>query len=136
MTKLAHIGGKIAGITITPLGAVVEGKPLEHTYEEALRQLAVAERTCKFALGDLLVAASAHYDERYARWAEITGLEIQSLRDIASTALRVPMERRRVDTLSFSHHREVAALPAPDQVKWLEAAETREIGSARLRKSI
>lgn len=114
----------------------MEGVPLEDTFEEAMRQLAMADRACKFALGDLLVAATGHYGEKYSRWSEITGFEIQSLRDIASTCLRVPMERRRVDTLSFTHHREVAALPAPDQVKWLEAAEERDIGSARLRKSI
>ena len=136
MAQIATIGGKIAGITINPQGAVVEGVPLEHTYEECMRQISLAERTCKFALGDLLVAASGHYGDRYARWSEVTGFEIQSLRDIASTCLRVPMERRKVEALSFSHHREVAALPAPDQVKWLEAAETRDIGSARLRKSI
>ncbi len=133
---MAHIGGKLAGITINPHGAVVEGIPLEHTFEEAMRQISMAERTCKFALGDLLVSASAHYGEKYSRWAEITGFEIQSLRDIASTCNRVPLERRRVEALSFSHHREVAALPAPDQVKWLHAAEERDIGSARLRKSI
>lgn len=136
MAQIATIGGRIAGITINPQGAVVEGVPLEHTYEECMRQISLAERTCKFALGDLLIAASGHYGDRFSRWAEVTGFEIQSLRDIASTCLRVPIERRRVSTLSFSHHREVAALPAPDQVKWLEAAETRDIGSARLRKSI
>ena len=136
MAQIATIGGRIAGITINPQGAVVEGVPLEHTYEECMRQISLAERTCKFALGDLLVAASGHYGDRYARWSEVTGFEIQSLRDIASTCLRVPMERRKVEALSFSHHREVAALPAPDQTKWLEAAETRDIGSARLRKSI
>lgn len=136
MAQIATIGGKIAGITINPQGAVVEGVPLEHTFEECMRQISLAERTCKFALGDLLIAASGHYGDRYSRWAEVTGFEIQTLRDIASTCLRVPMERRKVEALSFSHHREVAALPAPDQVKWLEAAETRDIGSARLRKSI
>jgi hypothetical protein len=136
MAQIANIGGRIAGITINPHGAVVEGIPLEHTYEEVMRQISMAERTCKFALGDLLVSASAHYGDRYSRWAELTGFEIQTLRDIASTCLRVPMERRRVNTLSFTHHREVAALPPGDQSKWLEAAETRDIGSARLRKSI
>jgi hypothetical protein len=136
MAQIANIGGRIAGITINPHGAVVEGIPLEHTYEEVMRQISMAERTCKFALGDLLVSASAHYGDKYARWAEVTGFEIQSLRDIASTCNRVPLERRRVEALSFSHHREVAALPAADQSKWLEAAEERDIGSARLRKSI
>lgn len=136
MAQIATIGGRIAGITINPQGAVVEGVPLEHTYEECMRQIALAERTCKFALGDLLVAASGHYGDKYSRWSEVTGFEVQSLIDIASTCRRVPMERRKVSSLSFTHHREVAALPAPDQTKWLEAAEERDIGSARLRKSI
>ena len=114
---------------------MVEGKPLEHTYEECMRQIAAAERTCKFALGDLLVAASGHYGERYARWSEVTGFEIQSLYDIASTCRRVPIERR-VSELSFRHHNLVSQLPPNDQQKWLGAAAEKEISCERLRKSI
>ena len=134
--QIAQIGGRIAGISINPHGAVIEGVPLEHTYEEAMRQISVAERTCKFALGDLLVSATAHYGDKYARWAEVTGFEVETLYNIASTCRRVPIPQRRVGSLSFTHHAEVAALSVADQSKWLALAEEKEIGSARLRKSI
>lgn len=136
MGQIATIGGRIAGITITAAGAVVEGTPLEHTYEECMRQISAAERACKFAIGDLMIAASGHYGEKYARWAEVTGMELQTLQDIASTCRRVPLHLRRTSTLSFTHHREVAALPAPEQEKWLGIAEAQGVSSDRLRKSI
>ena len=136
MGQIATIGGRIAGITITAAGAVVEGTPLEHTYEECMRQISAAERACKFALGDLMIAASGHYGEKYARWAEVTGMELQTLQDIASTCRRVPHHLRRTGTLSFTHHREVASLPAPEQEKWLGIAEAQGVSSDRLRKSI
>lgn len=136
MGQIANIGGRIAGITITPSGALVEGIPLEHTYEECMRQITVAEKACKFVLGDLINSASKHYGEKYAKWAEVTGFEIQSLRDIASTCSRVSMEHRRVSTLTFIHHREVAKLPPAEQKNWLEKAEESTLDHKRLRKSI
>lgn len=136
MGQIASIGGRIAGITITHKGAVVEGTPLENTYEEAMRQIASAERTCRFALGDLLNSASSHYGDRYARWAEVTGLEIETLWNIASVCRRVPMDTRQVDALSFGHHAEVASLPSADQEKWLEVAAEKGVPVQRLRKSI
>lgn len=130
------ISGSIAGITINHQGAVVKGMPLENTYEEAMRQIAAAEKACKFALGDLLVAASDHYGDKFARWSEVTGFEVETLWNIASVCRRVPIHQRRVDRLSFNHHTEVAALPPAEQKKWLDTAAEEEVSVLRLRKSI
>lgn len=134
--SLVSIGGQMAGISINASGAIVNGKPLEHTLEEAMRQLATAEKACRFAIGDLILATNDLYGEKYARWSELTGWEIQSLQDIASTCKRVPIERRIPDKLSFSHHRVVAALTAKDQEEWLKTAADLGMNRARLEKSV
>ena len=134
--SIIQIGGQVAGISISAMGARVTGEPLEDTLENLMHQIATAEKCCKFVLGDLMNAASRLYGDKYARWADITGLEIQSLRDIASTCNRVPIDMRRAGELSFAHHREVAALAPVEQVKWLQVAENHNLSRDRLVKSI
>ena len=134
--SIIQIGGQVAGISISAMGARVTGEPLEDTLENLMHQIATAEKCCKFVLGDLMNAASRLYGDKYARWADITGLEIQSLRDIASTCNRVPIDMRRAGELSFAHHREVAALAPVEQVKWLQVAENNNLSRDRLVKSI
>lgn len=48
---------------------------------------------------------------------------------------RFELSRRR-DTLSFGHHAEVAALPAPEQDFWLRTAEQSGWSTRRLRHEV
>lgn len=134
--SIIQIGGQVAGISISAMGARVTGEPLEDTLENLMHQIATAEKCCRFVLGDLMIAASKQYGEKYARWSDITGLDIQALRDIASTCRRVPIEMRQAGELSFAHHRQVAALPPAEQAEWLRRAADNGLSKARLAKSI
>jgi len=43
---------------------------------------------------------------------------------------------RRLPGLSFSHHAEVASLPASEQVEWLTTAKTEHLSASELRRKI
>jgi hypothetical protein len=134
--SIIQISGQVAGISISAMGARITGEPLEDTLENLMHQVSSAEKCCRFVLGDLMNAASKQYGEKYARWADITGLEIQVLWNIASTCRRVPIDQRHAGTLSFAHHKEVAALPLKEQADWLRRAEENNLTRDRLAKSI
>lgn len=54
--------------------------------------------------------------------AEITGLEVSTLRTYISVCRGLPGDERR-DALSFAHHRVVVALPVPEREKWLDLVD-------------
>jgi hypothetical protein len=134
--SIIQIGGQVAGISISAMGARVTGEPLEDTIENLMHQVASAEKCCRFVLGDLMNAASKQYGEKYARWSDITGLDIQALYNIASICKRVPIDMRKSGSISFTHHKHVAALPPADQEQWLRRADENGLSEARLAKSI
>jgi hypothetical protein len=98
-------------------------------------QLAAVAASSAWCLGDWLVYGQAAYGSRYREAAERTGLDYQTLRNYAWVAGRFELSRRR-DTLSFGHHAEVAALPAPEQDFWLRKAEEFGWSTRRLRHEV
>lgn len=98
-------------------------------------QLAAVAASSAWCLGDWLVYGQAAYGSRYRDAAERTGLDYQTLRNYAWVAGRFELSRRR-DTLSFGHHAEVAALPAPEQDFWLRKAEESGWSTRRLREEV
>lgn len=133
---LVKVGGAHGWIKPTPCGAVISGVPLEADFEECLQDVKVAAGAVKFILGDLLVAGEKHYGQKYARWADITGYDIQTLYDIAATCRKFPLESRRAETLSFTHHQELKNITAQAAEEWMDAAEKHDLSTQRLRKSI
>jgi len=97
--------------------------------------LAAVAASSAWCLGDWLVYGQAAYGSRYRQAAERTGLDYQTLRNYAWVAGRFELSRRR-DTLSFGHHAEVAALPAPEQDFWLRKAEESGWSTRRLRREV
>jgi hypothetical protein len=98
-------------------------------------QLAAVATSSAWCLGDWLVYGQAAYGGRYRDAIERTGLDYQTLRNYAWVAGRFELSRRR-DTLSFGHHAEVAALPAPEQDFWLRKAEEFHWSTMRLRREV
>ena len=88
-----------------------------------------------WCLGDWLVYGEAAFNGRYRDAIELTSLDYQTLRNHAWVARRFPMSRRR-DTLSFTHHAEVAALTEPEQDFWLRKAEEHGWSVKRLRREV
>lgn len=66
------------------------------------------------------------FETRYAELLKSTDYSYSTLRKFASVAAAVPVFRRR-NTLTFSHHVEVARLPDEAQERFLDLAEPNEI---------
>jgi hypothetical protein len=88
-----------------------------------------------WCLGDWLVYGEAAFSGRYRDAIELTSLDYQTLRNHAWVARRFPMDFRR-DTLSFTHHAEVAALREPERDFWLRKAEEYGWSAKRLRREV
>jgi hypothetical protein len=88
-----------------------------------------------WCLGDWLVYGEAAFNGRYQDAIKLTSLDYQTLRNHAWVARRFPISRRR-DTLSFTHHAEVAALAEPEQDFWLRKAEEHGWSAKRLRREV
>lgn len=104
-------------------------------WQAAGAQLQQMGRAVNFWLGDWITYGESRYGEKYAQAVEVTGLEHQTLMNMVSVAKRVDPERRR-DTLSWSHHAEVASLPPAQQEEWLDRAEQEGMTVARLRSRL
>ncbi|MEA2332915.1 MAG: hypothetical protein QOH58_3053 [Thermoleophilaceae bacterium] len=86
-------------------------------------------------LGDWLRYGNARYGERYRAAAAITGYDVQTLMNMAYVASRFEVSRRR-ENLSFSHHAELAPLPAEEQDRWLGRAEADALSVRALRTEV
>jgi hypothetical protein len=89
------------------------------------RRIGGAGRSCGWWIGDWLRYGNERFGERYSRAANATGYDIQTLMNMVYVASHVAVSRRR-ETLSWSHHAELASLTVDEQDSWLErAAESR-----------
>src|SRR5215213_10871726 len=71
------------------------------------RKLGVMGRSAAWWIGDWLRYGNLEYGEKYMRAARITGYDVQSLMNMVYVASHFDASRRR-ETLSWSHHSEVA----------------------------
>jgi hypothetical protein len=106
------------------------------SYEEAEalgRFLGAIRDWTAFAIGDWLRFVEAAFPDRVSQMVEATGRAYRTLENYRWVAGRIPIERRRTPTLSFSHHREVAKLDPPEQERWLDRAAEQGLTSETLR---
>ena len=99
------------------------------------RWLGALGRGSGWWLGDWVRYGNARYGDRYRPAARVTGYDVQSLRNMAYVAGRFDVHRRR-DGLSFSHHAELAGLPAEEQDLWLDRAEVGALSVGSLRSEL
>jgi hypothetical protein len=99
------------------------------------RTLGSLGRAVGWWLGDWLRYGSAHYGERYAMAARITGYDKQTLMNMTYVASRFEVSRRR-ESLSFSHHAELAPLTQAAQESWLQRAEEEHLSVHALRSAV
>jgi len=86
-------------------------------------------------LGDWLAYGERAYGETYAQALDATDYEYGTLRDAMWVTKQFALSRRR-DNLSWSHHREVAALPPDRQDHWLDRAEAEGLTRNGLRSQL
>ena len=75
------------------------------------------------------------YGETYAQALDATDYSYQTLMDSKWISGRIKFSRRR-ENLSFSHHKEVAALDPEEQTFWLQRAEDEGWTRNELRRAI
>lgn len=94
-----------------------------------------ASRAVQWWIGDWLAYGEHKYGEKYAQGEVITGIDPQTLKSYNFVAANVQKLRRR-NFLSWSHHREVAALPPASQDDLLKQAEENKWSKLQLRHHI
>lgn len=132
---------------IEPLRALEQGGALtstglelsdpDLTYEQWAaigRYLGALRDLTAWALGDWLLRGERTFDG-WEQAIEGTGRSEGTLRNYLYVSSRIARSRRR-ENLSFTHHREVAAMEPRDQVEWLEKAVAERWSSGTLRIAI
>jgi hypothetical protein len=99
------------------------------------RWLGALGRGSGWWIGDWVRYGNARYGDRYTSAARVTGYDVQSLMNMAYVAGRFEASRRRAG-LSFSHHAEVASIPAEEQDLWLDRAEVGNLSVRSLRSEL
>jgi hypothetical protein len=99
------------------------------------RRLGTIGRGVAWWIGDWVNYGNARFGQKYSRAARITGYDVQSLMNMAYVASRFDEYRRR-QSLSWSHHAELAPLSIEYQEMWLENAERERISVRGLRDAV
>jgi hypothetical protein len=99
------------------------------------RRLGSIGRGVAWWIGDWVSYGNVKFGEKYSRAARVTGYDVQSLMNMAYVASRFEFSRRK-ETLSWSHHAELAALEPDEQDRWLVFADERRLSVRGLRDEL
>jgi len=133
------------------------GKELGERHAAAVEENVRKLDWCRWNIGDWLVEGAMHYGEIdcgvevvhgyrierppdvYSVAEQITGLKRYTLKDLSSTARRIPASVR-TDACSWTHHRRLRnALPKADENtlrQWLQRAVAEKMSVSKLLKAI
>lgn len=117
-------------------GLEVEGKPDFNTCNNAVTTLKAAHNIIQLAIGDLLNYMQGRFGEAYSQALEASDYSGGTAANVQWVARKVAPEVRRLETLTFDHHRAVAPLPVEQQIEWLDRAEREGLSARTLRKMI
>lgn len=113
---------------LTETGVVFKGMVAYERWEALGKQLAGFHRGIQWLLGDWLIYGEGRGDwgDTYTQALDATALDYQTLCNYKWVASKIPHQVRRSD-VSWSHHAEVASLPAADQMRWLKVASDEKL---------
>ncbi len=131
LTKADEAGLQIPGI-VTAVSLELPPGLLREQWEGIGHSLNRVGRGLQWWIGDWVNYGQREYGDKYTHALEGTGLEYQTLRDTAWVARQVPLSLRK-DNLSWSIHKEVAALEPKEQEKWLNHVEAEKWTTRQLR---
>lgn len=117
-------------------GLEIEGKPDFDTCNNAVTTLKAAHNIIQLAIGDLLNYMQGRFGEAYTQALEASDYSSGTAANVQWVARKVAPEVRRLETLTFDHHRAVAPLPVEQQMEWLDKAEQEGLSARTLRKMI
>ena len=127
--------GEPAGVQRTRTGLTFSRTVTIDEWIDFGRKLKQVEGAIQWWIGDWLRYGEKTYGEKYAEALEATEYEEGSLRTIKWVSGAVEMSLRR-DNLSWSHHKEVAALEPEEQAKLLDWTEKENVSVKDLRAEI
>jgi hypothetical protein len=98
-------------------------------------RLGVIGRGAGWWIGDWVRYGNERFGERYVRASRITGYDVQTLMNMVYVASRFEPHQRR-ESLSWSHHAELAAVDPGERERWLDLAETQRLSVRCLREEM
>lgn len=104
-------------------------------YEALCMWLGRAHEAVRFAIGDAICRGEQLFGEKAYQAIELINLSEKGRLEYVRVSEKVPRSIRRKD-LSWSHHRAVAALPAPEQKRWLREASEKRLSHHELREAL
>ena len=129
-----NFGASVNGLEVT-------GNPKFEDWAPIHKPLTVIEKGSPFAVGDWILYGEAHFGELASQMIDPDlGWSLKTINGYKAVAERVTKDRRRMDRLTYTHHRMVAHMTAQQQEKWLKLAAADEEPEpwpvSRLAKSI
>jgi hypothetical protein len=126
---------QVSNCTLTITAAEFEPGLAFTDWQEAGKRLCRVSACVNWWIGDWINYGQAAYGEKYTAALEVTGLDEQTLLNVAYVCRAVNLPTR-VDVLSWSHHREVASLVHKQQQHWLALAVEGKWTVSQLRQAM
>jgi len=123
VTELVAFSSLEQSGALTRVGLLLPVNITDSEYEALGFALGEAQRSIQFAIGDYILAGEHLFGQEAYQLQESLGISVEQRRQYVRVSERIPIGRRRVE-LTWSHHREVAAMDPADQDAWLEDAVT------------
>lgn len=125
----------VDGATLTRTGLTITGDMPYDRWEFLGQKLRAFEGSVMWWLGDWLNYGEAAYGEKYSQALDATEYSYQTLRQAAQVAKALPVFSR-LNTLSWSHHQEVAGLEPAEQDAILGKAVQHGMSRKELREFV
>lgn len=126
----------LGNFRLTRTGLEIEGVVTEEQWRNLGSLIGRIDTSVQWLLGDWMAYGERTWGKTYEQVAELTGYEIQTLRDYAWVARRVDLSSRK-DKLSFKHHKLVAHLDDPGlQRQWLDYALDNYLSVSQMQAAI
>jgi hypothetical protein len=123
---------QLDGFKFKSMELSIEGQHEIEKWLEVGTLLTGMESSLNWWIGDWLVFGEHTYGQKYSQAESVTKHRQDYLKACNFVSSKVPASNRIVG-LSWSHHREVAALPVVEQKKWLTQALENEWTVSELR---
>ena len=118
--------------TFTKIGLNIQKNISYEDWQKVGGLIVQIYRSSQWWIGDWLNFGENKWGEMYSQALESTPYSYRTLATAKWVSNKIEMARRR-ETLSFSHHKEVAALEPAEQIKMLKKAEENGLTHKDLR---
>jgi N6-adenosine-specific RNA methylase IME4 len=128
---------ELPGFRLTARSAVAVGKPSAEQFQHVLAFATAAHQASPYWIGDLMAYAESRQDwaEKRDQVVAVTGLAEKTIANLTYVSTHVEAHEREIAP-SMGHAAEVAALPRPQQTKYLHKAKDEGWTTRELRQHI